>query len=362
MTATVRPRPQSARPARARNALTLKDMAERLGVSTATMSNAFNRPDQLSRELREHILTECRDAGYSGPNAAARSLRTGRTGIIGVMLSNYLSYSFSDPVAHQFLQGLAEVFERHEYSLLVMPSREHLSQPHGYESFVDGFIVYGPPQREKLELLEQQRKSVITVDFILEGCASVNVDNQVGAKNCATHALRGNVAADKLAILGLRLIESDRVCRIQEGELFDEGRTITVHRLRGFLEAAEAVGAAIPAERIWQIPDNTHELGAQAAREALTCTPRPEVLLCMSDRTALAAIAVARSLGLRVPDDVRITGFDDIPEASTQNPALTTVRQPSLEKGRLAAEMFLGNRAEQSLVLPTQLMVRESCP
>ncbi|MEO1204134.1 MAG: LacI family DNA-binding transcriptional regulator, partial [Pseudomonadota bacterium] len=97
--------------ARAKQRLTLRDMASRLGVSTATISNAFNRPDQLSRQLRERILDECHTAGYLGPNAAARSLRTGRTGIIGVMLSNYLSYSFSDPVAQQFLQGLSEVFE-----------------------------------------------------------------------------------------------------------------------------------------------------------------------------------------------------------------------------------------------------------
>ena len=89
--------------------LTLKDVAGHLGVSTATISNAFNRPDQLSQKLRERILSECKTLGYPGPNAAARSLRTGRTGIIGVTLSNYLSYSFSDPVANQFLQGCKQL-------------------------------------------------------------------------------------------------------------------------------------------------------------------------------------------------------------------------------------------------------------
>ena len=342
------------------NGLTLTKMAARLGVSTATVSNAYNRPDQLSRELRQHILHECRKAGYRGPNAAARSLRTGRTGIIGVTMSNYLSYSFSDPVAHQFLQGLAEVFENHEYSLLLMPSRENMSQPLGFESFVDGFVVYGPPHKEKLEQLIDQNKLIITVDFTIDSYPSVNVDNYEGALRVASHALR--VPADPVAILGLRLTPVNRVCRIQEPELFEGRTTITIQRLQGFLGAAQAAGVDIPPERIWQIPDNTHPLGLEAAREALSCSPRPRLLLCMSDRIALAAIEAARSLGLRVPDDVKITGFDDIPESLNRHPSLTTMHQQNLVKGRTAANMFLGNIEEHSVVLETQLMVRESCP
>ncbi len=343
-------------------ALTLKRMAERLGVSVATMSNAFNRPDQLSRELREHILAECQKAGYRGPNAAARSLRTGRTGIVGVTLSNYLSYSFTDPVAHQFLQGMSEVFESQEYSLLLMPSREHLSrsQPRGVEAFVDGFVIYGPPQRAQLEKLIHQNKRMVTVDFVLDGAASINVDNYAAAHKCAEHAFASGPRP--AAVLGLRLIDVNRVCRIQEGELFEERTTITVQRLKGFLEAAQAASSAVSDEFIWQIPDNTHAFAFEAAREALLSSPRPELLLCMSDRIALAAIQAARSLGLRVPEDLQVTGFDDIPEASTQHPSLTTVHQQSLVKGRMAAKMFLGHLEKQSLVLETQLMIRESCP
>ena len=340
--------------------LTLKYMAQRLNVSTATISNAFNRPNQLSAKLREKILTECRKVGYAGPHAAARSLRTGRTGIIGVMLSNYLSYSFSDPVAHQFLQGLAEVFEQREYNLLIMPSRDHVAQAQGIESFVDGFIIYGPPEPQKLKRLMIQPKSVIAVDFELEGCVSVNIDNYESAKSCARHALQGDVGP--VALLGLRIIDSNRVCRVSENELFDEHSTITVQRLHGYIDAAREAGRDIPAERIWHIPDNTHELAYQAAREALMCAPLPKVLLCMSDRIGLAAIRAARHLNLNVPDDVRITGFDDIPEAGSQHPSLTTVHQQSIDKGRIAAEIFVGEREEKSVVLPTTIMIRESCP
>lgn len=340
--------------------LTLKDMAQRLNVSTATVSNAFNRPNQLSAGLRERILSECRDVGYPGPHAAARSLRTGRTGIVGVMLSNYLSYSFSDSVAHQFLQGLADVFEQREYNLLIMPSRDHVSQVPGVESFVDGFIIYGPPEPEKLRRLITQPKSVITVDFELENCVSVNIDNYESAKHCAGHALKGD--CEPAAILGLRITDANRVCRISNCALFDSRSTITVQRLNGFLDAAAEAACDIPAERIWHIPDNTHELAYQAAREALMCTPLPKVLLCMSDRLGLAAIQAARHLNLNVPEDVRITGFDDIPEASTQHPSLTTVHQQSIDKGRIAAEIFVGDRPEENVLLPTRVMIRESCP
>jgi len=201
---------------------------------------------------------------------------------------------------------------------------------------------------------------MIAVDFEVQGQPSVNVDNLQAARECAEHAFQQ--LDGPAAILGLRLISANRVCRIQSGELFDERSTITIQRLHGFLDAARKRGIEIPSQRIFHVPDNTHSLGYEAAQQALTRSPRPKLLLCMSDRIALAAIQVARHLGLRVPEDVRITGFDDIPEAATQHPTLTTVHQQSVDKGRLAAEIFLGQREAQAIVLPTELMVRESCP
>jgi len=339
----------------------LKDVAAMLDVSTATISNAFSRPSQLSRRLREDILERCQEIGYAGPNAAARSLRTGKTGIVGVMLSNYLKYSFSDAVANEFLQGLAEVFEERQFNMLIMPSRDHVEMASGYESFVDGFIVYGPPQPLKLAQLVAQHKSIITVDFEIDGYVSVNVDNFKGARTCAEYALQDLRADDEIAVLGLRINDLNQVCLVDDGGLFDE-MTITIQRLRGFQAAAKKFQRVISPKKIWHIPDNTHKLGYKAAREALSGDSRPSVLLCMSDRIALGALQAARHLGLRVPEDVKITGFDDIHESQVQHPTLTTVHQQSIDKGRIAAEIFLGMREQKSLVLPTELIVRESCP
>jgi DNA-binding LacI/PurR family transcriptional regulator len=231
----------------------------------------------------------------------------------------------------------------------------------GYEAFVDGFIVYGPPQPAKLAQLLSQHKSIITVDFEIEGHVSVNVDNYKGARICAEHALEGLAEDDEIAVLGLRINDRNRVCLVDVGGLFDES-TITIQRLSGFQSAAKKMGRNIVPKKIWHVPDNTHKLGYQAAREALSTQNHPKVLLCMSDRIALGALQAARHLGIRVPEDVKITGFDDIPESHIQHPTLTTVHQQCKDKGRIAAEIFLGMREEKSLVLPTELIIRESCP
>lgn len=342
--------------------LTLKAMAEKLDVSTATISNAFNRPDQLSEARRHWILEECKRLGYVGPNAAARSLRTGRTGNVGVILTDNLAYSLTDPVASEFLHGLAEVLDRRQMSLLLLSGQdgdEHRSRLQ--ESLVDGFIVYGwLKPGETYQRLLQQNKPIVTVDFDLEGCTWVNIDNYEGARRSAEHALRhrpGNVA-----ILGLRMVSADRVCRIRDRELFNEAGAISVRRLNGYLDALKAAGYTVPAERIWSTPTNTHADAYQAAREALTSNPRPDLLLCMSDRIALAVIQAALQMGLRIPEDVRVVGFDGIPEGANIHPSLTTVYQQSAEKGRIAARIFLGEQEDRNVMLPTCLQIRESCP
>ncbi|HET8848392.1 MAG TPA: LacI family DNA-binding transcriptional regulator [Marinobacter sp.] len=342
--------------------LTLKVMAEKLNVSTATISNAFNRPDQLSETRRRWILEECKRLGYAGPNAAARSLRTGRTANVGVMLADNLAYSLTDPVANEFLHGLAEVLDRRRMNMLLLSSQDDdETRSRLQESMVDGFIVYGWLRKGRTyDRMLQHGKPMVAVDFDLEGCTWVNIDNYQGAKKSAEHALRQ--PPKHVAILGLRLVDSDRVCRIRDKELFNEVRAISVRRLHGYRDALEAAGHWVPGDRIWSTPTNTHADAYQAAREALSCQPRPDLLLCMSDRIALAAIQAALQMGLKVPEDVRVVGFDGIPEGANIHPSLTTVYQQSAEKGRIAARIFLGEQEDRNVLLPTCLQVRESCP
>jgi DNA-binding LacI/PurR family transcriptional regulator len=340
--------------------LTLKEVAHKIGVSTATVSNAFNRPSQLSQELREEILQSCKQMGYAGPHAESRQLRTSKTKVIGVMLSHQLSYSFSDPVANFVLQGISQVFEKPEYNILVVPSRRELKSLSGLESFVEGFIIYGPPSEDRLRELNYHRKAIIAIDFNLENAVSININNQKAAKECADFAFKHQ--PKHTAILGLRVSDNVHTANLTQTSLYEAQNNIMVQRLLGFEEAAQTHNINIPKTHIWSIPDNTHFLAYETAKYVLQQSPRPELLLCMSDRIALSAIQAAKDLGLSVPNDVLITGFDGIDEARTSSPSLTTVEQPSMEKGRAAAEIFLGEREEENLTLHAPLVVRESCP
>lgn len=338
--------------------VTLKSLAQHLGVSVATVSNAFNRPDQLSADLRRHILEESEKLGFSGPNATARSLRTGRSDMIAILLSDTLEYSISDPVANQLIKGIAEELQAAGKDMLLLSGAKAVHST--AEALPDGFIIYGSPKSpEQLERVIQSGKPLLCVDCHLPGIGSVNIDNYQYAFDIASYAMAQQ--SGKIAVLGLRLIESDRVCRLQQHELYDEDAAISRRRLEGYLAAAKAQQRELSAEQIWHIPVNNHHYAEIAAREALTQHPRPTLLLCMSDRIALAAIGVARQLGVAIPQDLKIVGFDGIDEAERSFPALTTIAQHSDEKGRTAARMLLNGDTAQTVLLPCELLQRESC-
>ena len=338
--------------------LTLKDLALELNTSTATISNAFNRPDQLSAKLRERILKEAAELGYHGPNMAARTLRRGESGVIGVMLSDSLSYSLSDPVASQLLQGVAEVLSENDKHMLLLSSELSAAEYHGAESLPDGFILYGTIKDKAFNRVLRTGKPMVLVDYEAPDTAMVNIDNEHGAHEIAKFAL--NNSQHEIAILGLKLIDTDRVCRLTQAEFDMDYKEISRERLAGFMKAINESANKVDAHNIWNIPINSPENAEIAAREALTKTPRPDVLLCMSDVIALAAIRVAKSLGLRIPEDVAITGFDGIPEAARVDPPLTTVCQQSINKGRVAAKMLLDGDRSKQVIIETRVEIRQS--
>jgi DNA-binding LacI/PurR family transcriptional regulator len=274
------------------------------------------------------------------------------------MLADSLSYSFSDPVANQLLQGISEVLVEKNKQLLLFSSHADSAAQSSAESLPDGFILYGAPKGNTLERLLRANKPLIAVDFESDLPGSVNIDNEQGAYSVAKHLL--SESRSNVAVLGLRLIDSPRVCRLTAQDLRNESVEISRNRLAGYMRAAEEKGLNIAPEQIWHIPLNATDSAEIAAREALTVSPLPEVLLCMSDVIALAAVRVAKELDIRIPQDISIAGFDDIPEASRSAPPLTTVCQQSLEKGRAAARMLFEGVKEEKLILETRLVLRGS--
>ncbi|MGI2001667.1 LacI family DNA-binding transcriptional regulator [Shewanella frigidimarina] len=336
---------------------TLKSIAKELGVSNATVSNAFNRPDQLSEKRRIDILAACNELGYFGPNKAAQSLRRGKFDTVALVLSDSIEYMVSDPVASKFMKGVAAVFEQHKINLLLFSGSS--DNVNNVNDFVDGFICYGRPRNRLLaEQLKKIRKKVVTVDFNIHRSASVSIDNKAGAYEVAKLAIQSE--QDQVAILGLRLLDTHLTCRVYDIHSMEIDTSVAHQRLQGYLDAIGDTGVKLGDDRIWNIPESNADFAAIAAKEALNCVPRPNVFLCMSDLIALSLMREAIQQGLRIPEDIRVVGFDGIDEGSRAIPPLTTVFQHSEQKGRKAAEMFIAD-AHHAEVLGYELSRGGSC-
>lgn len=336
---------------------TLKVVAAHLGVSTATVSNAFNRPDQLSKPLRERILSECEALGYTGPSFNARSLRTGKTGVIGVLLAETLAYSFTDPVATEFLAGLSSILDEQHVNMLLLPTNVENYKNTQAETIPESFIVYGKPlEKDVINLIQRQHKNIVTVDFALPNIAAIDVDDQHASYHIARHAIRSS--QDNVMVLGLRLEESTAFSIANLDNLYSAQESISRRRFEGYLQALKDEGVTLKSNNVWQIHDLEADTLKTMLRGVLTSPEKVDVLLCMSDRIALAAMEVANELKITLPEQLRITGFDGIPQAKSSQ--LTTVQQPMFEKGRVAARMALGLIPYQSMTLQTELVLRSS--
>lgn len=345
---------------------TLKDVAAALGVTTTTVSNAYNRPDQLSATMRERVLKAAAELGYAGPDPAARSLRRGRSPVIGVMYTDPLSYAFADPVFVLFLGGLAEVVEDLGVSLTLMPGtpREDPATSPVSAAIVDAFVVFSMPDDDPLVHAALQRGlPMVWVDGPRPVRGSyVGIDDAGGAEAAARHLLE--LGHTRIGVISTELTGQPHAGPVDLERQAAATQQVTRQRLAGYAAACAAHGLDWAGVAVLESARNAETGGADAARALLTRTPRPTAVLAMSDRLALGAMQAAAELGLRIPRDLSIVGYDDIPAAATADPPLTTVRQSHRDKGRRAGRQVLaaleGRRTRQLGVLPTELVVRES--
>ncbi|MDX1655564.1 MAG: substrate-binding domain-containing protein [Candidatus Competibacteraceae bacterium] len=340
---------------------TLQDLAKQLGVSRTTVSNAFNRPDQLSEELRERILSAARKLGYTGPNPVARMLRTGRAGAVGLLFSEPLTYAFDDPTTLAFLQGVGQVCARVQSSLLILPVVDNANAVQTIQqAAVDGFIIYCLPDDSPVvaQVLER-RLPVVAVDQAIQGVPTVGIDDRQAARLAAEHLLA--LGHRRLGVLALDLQADDHFGPVAKERRMTPNYRVTAQRLKGYEEALGAAGIDLHSLPLWECPGNDSGRALEAARNLLDTHPRPTGLLAMSDRLALGVLEAARERGLEVPRDLSVVGFDDIALASQLTPTLTTIHQPLVEKGVVTAELLLEGTGEAtSRQLEVQLVVRDS--
>lgn len=351
-------------PRRGRPGATLAAVAARVGVSRTTVSNAYNRPDQLSGTLREQILAAAGELGYSGPDPVARSLRTRQADAVGLIFSERLGYAFRDPGAVEFLHGLGEACTERGRSLLMIPAAPIAGNVDTVlRAAVDGFVISSVSLDDPLlaAVLSRPQPAVI-VDSPLgvTGVDFVGIDDRAGFGLVARHVFdsghrqvgvisvrRGEDVPAEPALTPLR----DRV---------DLGRIphpVRQQRLLGLLDELPPVATVLVTERA----ANAREEGSSGAAVLLDGFPQLTAIMCTSDILALGVLDELAARGREPGVEVSVTGFDDVPAAAVAG--LTTVRQPLEGKGRSAIESLLDDRPRAiatSVVLPTSLVLRSS--
>jgi DNA-binding LacI/PurR family transcriptional regulator len=329
----------------------------------SSVSNAYNKPEQLSADVRAHILAVAGEQGYAGPHAAARSLRSRRAGAIGLLFTERLSYAFSDPYSVGLLAGLAEIAEQSRTGLLLIPVAPSdtddpdaiaASVESARQAVIDGVAAYCVDPDHPARQVMQSR-----------GLPIVSATDQGGAGT--KYVLIDEVAAARQVGRLIRKLGHRRVGIILDSNR-EPGRIVEVHdehdpglyederlRLIGF---RSGLGRGV---RISSVTGghNCTESGQLAAAELLDRGERPTALLAVSDVIALGALEACRQRGLTPGRDISVTGFDDIPAAAAAG--LTTVSQPIGERGRLMGRMLLDPTYQETrVVLPTELVVRAS--
>lgn len=343
---------------------TLQTVADAVGVSRSTVSNAYSRPDQLSPELREEIMEAAKKLGYAGPDPMGRSLRRGRAGAIAVLLAPTVSYAFTDPYAVQFMKGLAETAERHETGVLLVPLKDDDEDALAtvQSASVDGFCVYCVPGWFRAMKAAWARGLPI-VNSSYQGdddaeAMFVGIDEAAATRAVGQHLIA--LGHRRVAVIGTQLADG-RVGPVTLEAPDGLESYVSRERLRGYRDVFAEAGVAWSDIVTINAAGNSRREGEEAAAYALDRAPRPTAVIALTDVLALGVLDALATRGLSVGHDVSVAGFDDIPDAARNQ--LTTVRQSATERGRVAAELLLdppSDPASRHVVLPAELIVRAS--
>lgn len=326
---------------------TVEDVARLAGVSTATVSRCLNTPERVVEKTREKVLKVVADIGYS-PNFSARALAAKRTNTIGAIIPTMENAIFA-----RGLQAFQEALGDEGFTLLVasssyLPELEEKQIRTLLARGADALLLIGFQRDPSVYRFLESRNVPVVVSWAhREGMPlpSVGFDNRR-----AMHVLARQVfdlGHTRTAIISAPRADNDRA----------------EDRVRGVLDVANERGIATDTIPVIDTPYSI-ENGTRAMRQLMERQDRPTAVFCGNDVLAVGALQAARSMGLRVPEDVSVTGFDDIELAAIVQPALTTVHVPHRMMGREAARkivaMLRGEAVEQVTALDTRIAHRAS--
>ena len=331
---------------------TIRDIARELGVSITTVSRALNNYPDIKDETRQRIVEHAQRVGYR-PSAAARTLVTKRSYLLGVFFRDHQNTGFMHPFFPEVLQGFKEAAGAKGYDLVFFANSEPGSRDMGYlrrclERQVDGAVLMGLPRGDTrlLELVNSGFPTMLVdLDVMGPRTGYVCSDNRGGAR----------LAMEKLLSLGHR-----RIAHISGHMNSLAGRD----RFLGYKEALDEAGMAYDSSLVVD-GDYTQEGGEQAMERLLRLSSPPTAVFASGDMMAVGAIHALRNHGIRVPKDVSVIGFDDLDVCNVIRPPLTTIRQDRPGMGAAAAEALTSMLEQPSVpprivTLPTTLVERRS--
>jgi LacI family transcriptional regulator len=306
-------------------AVTIYDIAEKSGVSIATVSRVFNNHPRVSERTRATVFAVARRLGYQ-PHVSAQSLARRKAHLISAVIPMLTNYFFIE-----VMRGMQDQLVESEYDLVVF-SAPSLDDVDGQleralqKGLSAGVLLFSTPlTRGRATLLQRSEQPVVLVDSMHPEFDSVAIDNELG----------GYVATKHLLELGFERI----------GLILANPVSVPAARRRdGFMKAMHEAGVGVDEAWICVSSDEhqhgyTEEVGFRAMRDLIERQPRPDAVFVASDIQALGALQAASEAGVRVPEDLAIVGFDDI--KISHYVGLSTLRQPMYEMGRLAIDRLL---------------------
>ncbi len=339
---------------------TLDTVAEAAGVSRMTVSNAYNRPDQLSAATRDRVLAVAAELGYAGPDPAGASLRRGRVGAVGVIITERLAYAFSDPGLVSFMQGVGAALGAAGQAMLLVPTEASVDGSFVRNAIVDAFIICSMEAEDPIVAAVQSRR----LPLVTAGSPRLPKVPFVGVDN----ALSGALVAEHLLALGHKRfgVVTARRRELSKPETATlPARPGLVRRVDGFESTLRKAGIKDTDISVVTAGENTGASAAVAAGELLDrpASRRPTAIFGVTDVLALGTIEAAHQRGLHLPADLSVVGYDDITEASRSVPALTTISQSLYEQGvdtaKIALALIAGEPVKPVRRAPV-LVVRDS--
>ncbi|WP_018932906.1 LacI family DNA-binding transcriptional regulator [Gracilibacillus lacisalsi] len=327
---------------------TIYDIAKKTGYSITTVSKVLNDYPNVSEKAKAKVLAAVEELGYT-PNSSARTLATNKSWMIGVVFAEHLGVGMAHPFFSEVIESFKKHVELYNYDLLFVSRKMGLKEEtyrHLKHRGVDGVVVVQSLGDDALDFTEFNMPTVF-IDMPEKGAHAVYSDNKQGS----------TLAVDYLYGLGHR-----KIAHITGAQTM----YTAVERAKGFELAMEKHNLSIPSKYIVDGGYYSYEGGREAMFRLLSLTDRPTAVFVSGDEMALGAIKVIKEAGLRVPEDISVIGFDDIPLAKHVDPPLTTVKQDKELIGHQSAALLLDEINElgknrNGKVIPVQLIKRQSC-